>query len=707
VGLNAFALSGLLIVITCAILTIIIIRDAHTHLHRVWGFFNISIAIWGMGVFLVGTSTSAEYALTWWKIAYSGVIFIPVLFYHTVWLFCDIKDKRFLYFAYSQGGFFLIALYTNTIFSGVQWKFNSIHYVRPAIFSYPMTAIWIFYVGYGHYLLYRTYHRVKGIKKVQIKYILFGFIAGFIGGLTNFFPLYGIDIYPFGNFFIPFYPVIVTYAIFRYRLLDLNIVIARFSVFILLFLVSVGIPLSLFIIKGEYLIKILGLLWFLVIVISSSSLVATILNFVYLYIQDKAESKLLMNQRLQHQTLLQLSRNMTLIKDLNELSQIIVNSIVDSAKIDYCAVYLSTNNKPYSLIRQKPNKLNSECSVSSESPLIKRFIDLKHILVKEELEIKGDSLMLIPIMNQLSASVITPTFIKDNLLGFIVIGAKQTGQPYTEDDLNIFSTLSNHAALAIENAQFFQELEKTQTELFQAAKMSSLGTLASGMGHQINNRLQAISSLVEFVKIFHADRLDENARTCLIKAIENIEQGKNIIQSLREHARPSAEGYTSLSIKYIFDKAIEMVKIKKGSKFDFVNIKMDITENSPLVIGNKSQLQEVFFNLLDNADDAIQEAYNELYKNNDYSPEINLVAEEASEDTQYVDVIVKDNGIGMNKEQLDKLFIPFHTTKATSQKGTGLGLYVIDRIIKGHGGKIKVTSHYGSGTIFIIQLKKG
>jgi len=121
----------------------------------------------------------------------------------------------------------------------------------------------------------------------------------------------------------------------------------------------------------------------------------------------------------------------------------------------------------------------------------------------------------------------------------------------------------------------------------------------------------------------------------------------------------------------------------------------------PKVKGNSTQLQEVFFNLIDNGYDAMMQRKNDLKEPN-YRPTL-LIHAQAQEN--YLCMIFEDNGIGVKDEDVQKLFTPFFTTKLSSKKGTGLGLYVIRKIIEDHHqGTVEFISKYMSGTQMKIRL---
>jgi signal transduction histidine kinase len=147
-----------------------------------------------------------------------------------------------------------------------------------------------------------------------------------------------------------------------------------------------------------------------------------------------------------------------------------------------------------------------------------------------------------------------------------------------------------------------------------------------------------------------------------------------------------------------------MVRIKTSLSEDM--IERDIQEDLPQIQGDFVLLQDVFFNLIDNATDALSRKDKaikdkELPGSSGYKGKI--VIRMFKSDSN-ITVQIQDNGIGMPEEVRKRLFVPFFTTKATSAKGTGLGLFVIQKIINVHQGQIQVSSEYGQGTTFTINL---
>ncbi|MCG7853071.1 MAG: ATP-binding protein, partial [Methanosarcinaceae archaeon] len=296
------------------------------------------------------------------------------------------------------------------------------------------------------------------------------------------------------------------------------------------------------------------------------------------------------------------------------------------------------------------------------------------------------------------------------LTGFIVLGDKLSGQIYTPDDLSVFQVLASQAALAIENAQFYAEAKEMQAQISQAEKMATVGTMADGLSHQINNRFYALSLIA-------GDTLDTirlaDVKNCspemqaMIKDINsaleriqvNVIQGGEVVKGILRYTRKGDEGLIPLTIDQIIDGTLDMVQFKvKLHEFDIVR---DYTQDLPRIKGNLVQMQEVFFNFIDNSYDSMVERET-LLKEPDYRGKIIVSAKPKN---GVMKILFSDNGMGVKAEDMKRLFTPFFTTKVSSRRGTGLGLYVIRNIItEKHGGAISVSSEYKKGTTFTIEL---
>ena len=236
--------------------------------------------------------------------------------------------------------------------------------------------------------------------------------------------------------------------------------------------------------------------------------------------------------------------------------------------------------------------------------------------------------------------------------------------------------------------QMVEALEQKQEQLIQSKKMASIGTFSSGIAHEINNPLNNISlstdTLIEDFDSMEEDEIKE----ILDDIMEQTERASKIVRNLLDFSRAQSSETQPLYIDFILHKTTDL--IANELLIHKINLKKDIADLLPMVNGDLQKFQQVFLNLIINAEQAI----------GDHGT-ITVRAREM--DNGYVRTDISDNGPGISQEHLDQIFDPFFTTKETG-KGTGLGLAIVYGIVKKHGGYIEVASKLGEGTTFSVYL---
>ncbi len=234
------------------------------------------------------------------------------------------------------------------------------------------------------------------------------------------------------------------------------------------------------------------------------------------------------------------------------------------------------------------------------------------------------------------------------------------------------------------------EKKKMEEQLLHSSKLASIGRLTAGISHEIGNPLASISSLVQELRAQKLDSEEEKkfTETSLKTINSHIERIVNIVRSLGDFARISSSEKTVTGISDILNRTINLISYDK--RFKDIKLKLDIDEIPPFKL-NPDQMQQMFFNLILNALDAM--------------PGGGSLTISMKQAGRFIEILFKDTGTGIDKTALDRIFDPFYTTK-TPGKGTGLGLSICYGIIKDHNGTINVKSGKGEGTEFIIRLPK-
>ena len=315
---------------------------------------------------------------------------------------------------------------------------------------------------------------------------------------------------------------------------------------------------------------------------------------------------------------------------------------------------------------------------------------------------------------------------KDAIKGLKAGANDYITKPFEAEELKARVRAAEHI-IKLEDEQI-----NANTQLLQAEKMASIGQLAAGVAHEINNPTGFVSSnlkslgeyyddiskmiamyrdligkisnksdgtdlagllndqfdkIVAFEKDIDIDYLMEDIPELISDCREGVSRIKNIVINLKDFAHPGEEKIKATDINHGIDSTLNVV-------WNELKYKATINKNYqklPLVKCYPQQVNQIFMNILVNAAQAIQE-----------QGEISI-STKASEDNERVIISISDTGAGIKEENIKKIFDPFFTTKKIGQ-GTGLGMNVVYKIVQKHNGTINVESTLGKGTTFIIEI---
>lgn len=323
-----------------------------------------------------------------------------------------------------------------------------------------------------------------------------------------------------------------------------------------------------------------------------------------------------------------------------------------------------------------------------------------------------------------------PLIVENRIIGTISAQSFKKNA-YTNMHLDILSTIASYTAVALDNAYAYEKinlanrkLQEAQAKLIQAEKMASLGQLTAGIAHEIKNPLNFINNFAELTselsKEFneefnaHKDKFDENTLDYLISILNDIEHnaikinehGKradSIIKGMLLHSRGKSGEFQKTNLNDLLDEYIKLAYHGYRAQDSSFNVKIETEYDSSLEPVNvvPQDISRVFLNIINNACYSTHEKKKEL---GDYFSPV-LKVKTISKNNS-VEVTIRDNGKGIPKDILDKIFNPFFTTKPTG-KGTGLGLSLsFDIIVQEHKGDFKVNSEQGEFAEFIITIPK-
>jgi len=238
-----------------------------------------------------------------------------------------------------------------------------------------------------------------------------------------------------------------------------------------------------------------------------------------------------------------------------------------------------------------------------------------------------------------------------------------------------------------------QEKQAIEMHLRQSQKLESIGTLASGVAHELSNPLTSVINYGQLIR----DRVgDAKMRDYADGIIEEGDRMAKIVRHLLSFAWQETEGHSPAGLRDIVDETLSLIGVVLEK--DQIRVEVDIPSDLPRIRCRSKQIQQVLMNLLTNARDALNSRYPEF----DEEKVVRITAESA-EDGAWVRMTVEDHGVGISTELVGRVFDPFFTTKRRD-RGTGIGLTISHGIVRDHGGRLAVESEPGAYTRFIMDL---
>jgi signal transduction histidine kinase len=393
--------------------------------------------------------------------------------------------------------------------------------------------------------------------------------------------------------------------------------------------------------------------------------------------------------------------------DIDEILKLVLEGVTKNIGFDRARLYL---------VNEKRHVLECKMAVGVDEEKIKGItlpLDPEDSVVARSIFEKQPFIIpdasqdprVNPILKEkfnLHSLVVIPLLTKGKPLGAIAADHVEPGKNITSEILESAMTFAQQAGLAIHNALMYQELKafsqqmeekiqkttadlkKTEAQLIRSEKLAALGQLAAGIAHEIRNPLTSINILIHSLR---QNISSGESRSEDFKVIEEeIHRINEIVDQFLRFAKPAPPHLERTEVTSIFEEILQLLrpqmeKLRISVQKDFRSV--------PLITIDNEQMKQVILNLLMNSIQAMPEG-----------GQFRLEGE-VSKDGQWVELSIRDSGVGIPPEDMDKLFDPFFSTK---EGGIGLGLSIAHRIIDQHHGKIEVTSNPNEGTIFTVYL---
>jgi len=381
-------------------------------------------------------------------------------------------------------------------------------------------------------------------------------------------------------------------------------------------------------------------------------------------------------------TLKELSLVARSIAGLDELLDKVLTAIVSVIKLNNASIYVLDKRGGQYFVRRSIG-IDIKRTLPENDDIIKQLASRKEAIMYDEVSKASGNIS--GFMKEIGAAIIFPIITKNELVGFLCLGEKLSGEVYSDEDIDLLTTLCNQMGVSIENAMLYEDALEAQKKLYQADKLATVGALAAGLAHEIKNPIAAIKGFSQVIGRAVAENDAEAIKDFKDVVPRQLDRINEIVEKLLTLSKPPKLEKKKIDINILLDEIVRLVE--KQALKQRVEIVRSF-EDLPQTLADPEQLTQAFLNLILNAIQSMPDG-----------GQIEIRTRFMGTDRIIVEFI--DNGAGIPKEKLAKIFDPFYTTKTG---GSGLGLSVTQKIIIDHHGKIEVESGEGKGTAFRVVL---
>lgn len=436
-------------------------------------------------------------------------------------------------------------------------------------------------------------------------------------------------------------------------------------------------------------------------------LVMTVISLVLFKPLDKAvtlffRNTLFKKRSYSHIALMNLAEELSLVLDLTELCNLVVNTFGEVLHLKNVALITPSlvrmdyeitsafgwNVTDYRRVRLSEDSPLMQLVRSGGPHVIVRDRVLRTLAWQEANRLAHD-------FDSLRANWVIPLYVKRDLMGILAFSSARPHRTFDETDFHFFREFAVPVARCIRNALSVEELrmannelQDVQSQLIQSTKITAIEQLATGIAHEIHNPLTIISGKAQVLLLKKGEKMmDEQVEEVLKTIVKQTKRAADITRKLLMFSQGSGMPREALRLGQVLEDTIALVSYQ--TSLDGIEITRSVGSGIPLFYGNVHEIREIFLNLILNAVQSIK-SHGNIH--------IDLTAKPADE---LIEIQISDSGKGIDSENVSRVFDPFFSTQ---DEGVGLGLFVTKQITHRYGGSIRVDSRSGDGSLFTIQL---
>ena len=695
---NFFPLVYLLIGIFCFIIAIVVFllraEDTRARVYY-WASFSFASAVIISGGFYCLSKD--------WLSYFPGILYYfcyplaPALLLHFSLLFSKIRLKISKLIIYFPALIFIGVLETTFLQSGLNSSLEA-HRIYESAFYVFRGYLVLFVLSAMLYLI--TSYRKAALEeeKAQIKWIFYGLFIGLVPFILLYQLPLAVGIDPllsqeFSNAFFIFIPLAFAFSIVKFKLMNIELVINRSIVYSILTVFTVSIYLFSVYLLGNIFSKFfsarettVSLIGALVAAVAFNPARKKIQAFVdkafFRMSYDYGKSILSFNER---------AHRMASSDHLTDFFLLKIKKTLPMEHIGVFIYLLISGKKKLFIAKNGKENLASLTSLNLDSEKI--LAKKKAVRTEEGLDFSKESFL-----EEKNLELIIPlSFMTADLVGYVSLGKKKSGERYTRDDLELLLTMTRELALNLERIRLQEEVFEERAEREKLVELNRLKTeFVSSVSHELRTPMSSIRGLAE---VLQAGKIKDKAKQDELISLVADESGRlsrflhNILDFGKIEQQTKTYNFQNVEIQSVVRETAKLFQYRLES--DGFVLKTNLPENPLFIEIDKDAVKQALTNLIDNA---IK-----------YSSDKKDIMIQVVEKEKHVEIQVKDKGIGIPSKEREKIFEGFYRHAEASRhnpQGVGLGLKIVRHIMEAHKGEVKVESQPNRGSTFSLIFPK-